>query len=163
VGDVPNADAVRSFVHGEYGKVVGAVALAVGSRHLAEDAVQEALVKLMRDDHRPDNLAAWVTVVAINEGRQVLRRRGAESRAVERSPSAVPTDPFHEVEIGGALREAVAALPDRQRDTVLLHYFMDLPVDEIARSLGVTSGSVKTHLHRARSALANLIGEEDPR
>lgn len=163
MGDVPNADAVRSFVHGEYGKVVGAVALAVGSRHLAEDAVQEALVKLMRDDHRPDNLAAWVTVVAINEGRQVLRRRGAESRAVERSPSAVPTDPFHEVEIGGALREAVAALPDRQRDTVLLHYFMDLPVDEIARSLGVTSGSVKTHLHRARSALANLIGEEDPR
>jgi len=158
-----NADAVRSFVQDEYGKVVGAVTMAVGSRDLAEDAVQDALVKVLRDDHRPDRMAAWVTVVAINEARQVMRRRGAETRAIERTVPSPPTDPFHEVEIGGALREKVSALPERQRDVVLLHYFLDMSVAEAANALGVDPGTVKTHLHRARAALADVIGEEDPR
>ena len=161
VGVSSNAEAVRSFVHDEYGKVVGAVSMAVGSRHLAEDAVQDALVKVLRDDHRPDRMAAWVTVVAINEARQVLRRRSAESRAIDRTVLPPPTDPFHEVELGGALREEISALPERQRDVVLLHYFLDMSVVETARALGIDEGTVKTHLHRARSALAEVIGEED--
>lgn len=163
VGAIPIADAVRSFVHDEYGKVVGAVTMAVGSHDLAEDAVQDALVKVLRDGHRPERMAAWVTVVAINEARQVLRRRRAESRAVERTVPGPPHDPFHEVELGGALRAAVAGLPDRQRDAVLLHYFLDMSVADTAQALGVDAGTVKTHLHRARGALAEVIGEEDPR
>ena len=158
-----NADAVRSFVEDEYGKVVGAVTMAVGSRDLAEDVVQDALVKVLRDDHRPDRMAAWVTVVAINEARQVMRRRGAETRAIQRTVPAPPTDPFHEVELGGALRERVSALPERQRDVVLLHYFLDMSVVETAEALGIDAGTVKTHLHRARGALVEVIGEEDPR
>lgn len=163
VGARANTEAVRAFVRDDYGKVLGAVAMAVGSRDLAEDAVQDSLVKVLRDDHHPDNMAAWVTVVAINEARQVLRRRGAESRAYDRSPPAVQPDPFHEVEMGGALRVAVSALPDRQRDAVLLHYYLDMSVADTAAALGVDDGTVKTHLHRARSALAEVIGEEDPR
>jgi len=163
VGDSSNAEAVRKFVHDEYGKVVGAVAMAVGSRHLAEDSVQEALVKVLRDNHNPDRMAAWVTVVAMNEARQVLRRRGAESRAVDRSLPSPPVDPFHEIELGGALREAVSRLPERQRDAVLLHYYLDMSVAETADALGVDAGTIKTHLHRARGALAEVIGEEDPR
>jgi len=160
VGVPSNTEAVRSFVRDEYGKVVGAVSMAVGSRHLAEDAVQDALVKVLRDDHHPDRMAAWVTVVAINEARRVLRRRSAESRAIDRTVLPPPTDPFHEVEIGGALREKVSALPERQRDAVLLHYFLDMSVVETAEALGVGAGTVKTHLHRARAALAEVIGEE---
>ncbi len=163
VGTASNSDVVRSFVHGEYGRVVGAVSMAVGSRDLAEDAVHDALVTVLRNDHRPDRMAAWVTVVAINEARQVIRRRGAETRAIDRTVLPPPTDPFHEVEIGGTLREKVSALPERQRDAVLLHYFLDMSVIETAAALGVDSGTVKTHLHRARAALVDLIGEEDPR
>ncbi len=155
------ADRVRSFVRDEYGRVVGAVAMAVGGRDLAEDAVQDALVKLLRDDHDPDRIGAWVTVVAINEARQVMRRRGAESRAIDRStPPPPPLDPFHEVEIGGEIREAVATLPERQRDAVLLHYFLDMSVEDTAAALGVGSGTVKTHLHRARNVLAEILGDE---
>ncbi len=163
VGIVSNTDAVRSFVRDEYGKVVGAVSMAVGSRDLAEDAVQDALVKVLRDSHRPDRMAAWVTVVAINEARRVIRRRGAETRAIDRTVLPPPTDPFHDVEIGGVLRDKVSALPERQRDVVLLHYFLDMSVAETAQALGVDAGTVKTHLHRARATLAEVIGEEDPR
>lgn len=151
---------MRSFVRDEYGRVVGAVSMAVGSRDLAEDAVQDALVKLLRDDHDPDRIGAWVTVVAINEARQVMRRRGAESRAIDRSAPIPPADPFHEVEIGGEIREAVATLPERQRDAVLLHYFLDMSVDDTAAALGVDPGTVKTHLYRARNVLAELLGGE---
>lgn len=161
VGVTSVADDVRAFVQNEYGRVVGAVAMAIGSRDLAEDAVQDALVKLIRDDHRPDRMGAWVTVVAINEGRRVLRRRGAEGRALERKPPPVAVDPFHEVEIGGPIREAVSGLPDRQRDAVLLHYYLDMSVAEVAAALELNEGTVKTHLHRARSALAEVLGEGD--
>ena len=137
--------------------------MAVGSRDLAEDAVQDALVKVLRDDHHPDSMPAWITVVAINEARRVLRRRGAESRALERAPAIEGSDPFHEVELGGALRRQVADLPERQRDAILLHYYLDLSVDDTAAALGVGTGTIKTHLHRARQALADVMGEVDPR
>lgn len=163
VGESAHAQAVREFVASEYGRVVGAVTMAVGSRDLAEDAVQDALVKVLRDRHRPDRMGAWVTVVAINEARQVIRRRGAEARAVNRAVAVPRTDPFHEVEIGGSLREALSGLPERQRDAVLLHYFLDYSVAEAAAALGVDVGTIKTHLHRARAALSDVIGEEDPR
>jgi len=51
----------------------------------------------------------------------------------------------------------VRALPHRQRDCVVLHYFADLTDAEIADALGISAGSVKTHLHRARAALAHVL------
>jgi RNA polymerase sigma-70 factor, ECF subfamily len=50
-------------------------------------------------------------------------------------------------------------LPRRQREVVVLHYFLDLAVDDIAAQLNVTSGTVKTSLHRARAALATVLGD----
>ena len=56
--------------------------------------------------------------------------------------------------------EAVRRLPDRQRDCVVLHYYEELTDMEIARTLGISVGSVKTHLHRARTALAAILEDE---
>jgi len=68
-----------------------------------------------------------------------------------------------ELEAGGsdadAVRAAVLQLPARQRAVVVLHYLDDLPVSEVAAVLGCSEGTVKTHLHRARRALAGTLGE----
>jgi RNA polymerase sigma factor (sigma-70 family) len=56
---------------------------------------------------------------------------------------------------------AVSGLPLRQRQAVVLHYYLDLDVAETARTLGVSPGTVKTALHRARRTLAGRLREAD--
>jgi RNA polymerase sigma-70 factor (ECF subfamily) len=154
--------AVREFLTHDYRRTVGAVALVVGDRDVAEDAVQEALERAMRRRHRADALrdpAAWITVVALNVARRRFRRAATERRAIERlavrSPEADATDAI-------ALRSALAALPRRQREVVVLHYFCGWSVAETARHLGVHDGTVKTSLSRARTALAIVLSEPEP-
>jgi DNA-directed RNA polymerase specialized sigma24 family protein len=103
--------AVREFLTHDYRRTVGAVALVVGDRDVAEDAVQEALERAMRRRHRADALrgpAAWITVVALNVARRRFRRAATARRAIERlpvrSPEADTTDAI-------ALRSTLAALP----------------------------------------------------
>src|SRR5690606_41751139 len=54
---------------------------------------------------------------------------------------------------------AVRRLPQRQREAVVLRFYMDLPLREIAEGMGVSEGAVKTHLHRGLAALARHLGE----
>lgn len=154
------ATVMREFIHSDYARVVAAVGLITRDRDHAEDAVQDALVKVLNDGHHPDRLAAWVTTVAVNQVRTVHRRRAAEQRAVARSapleqvadaPSTVPVD----------VADAVAGLPEKQQVIATMFYFLDQPIAQIASSLGVTEGTVKTHLHRARTALAAALGQEE--
>jgi RNA polymerase sigma factor (sigma-70 family) len=56
---------------------------------------------------------------------------------------------------------ALRRLPERQREALALRYFLDLPEAEIAAAMGVSAGSVKTHVHRGLAALAQLLGEKD--
>ena len=62
---------------------------------------------------------------------------------------------------GVDLRRAIAALPERQRTTVYLHYYLDLPVREVAQVLGCADGTVKSTLHDARRALARRLEDDD--
>jgi RNA polymerase sigma-70 factor (ECF subfamily) len=151
--------ALVRFATEDYRRTVGAVALVVGNRDVAEDAVQEALARAMQRRHREDALrepTAWITVVALNVARRRFRRAATERRAVERLPVAEPTADATDAL---ALRTAMAALPRRQREVVVLHYFCGWPVAEVARHLGVHDGTVKTSLSRARAALARALDE----
>lgn len=124
--------------------------------------MQDALVKTLSGDTEPDNLRAWVTVVAINYVRQGWRRDGAQGRAYVR---AVTFDDFSDGESQRAVdaiavRAAIERLPERQRLTLILHYFEGLTVAEIAEALGVTDGTVKTQLSRGRDALSRTFSKE---
>jgi DNA-directed RNA polymerase specialized sigma24 family protein len=83
----PFADpAMQQFVTHDYRHAVGAVALVVGDRDIAEDAVQEALERAMRRRHRETALrdpAAWITVVALNVARRRFRRAATEPEPLE--------------------------------------------------------------------------------
>ena len=154
MGDTQANANLREFIDRDFGKVVASVALASGDSDAAEDGVQDALVKYLRDGHEPSNLAAWVTVVATNEVRQRMRRAGIERRAIERIPQ-LESQPVDSIAIAADIRAAVAELPERQCEIVLLHYYLDTSVADIATAMGITQGTVKTQLHRARATLAD--------
>lgn len=147
------------FVAREYPKVVAAVGMITGSPRDAEDAVQDAIVGYLAKPPQREirNLAAWITVVASNRVRDVQRSRGAESRAfatvgVSDESVASAVDGL-DVDVVKALDQ----LPLQQRQVCVLHYLLDQSVQTIAEGLGVSEGTVKTQLHRARATLARLI------
>lgn len=121
-----------------------------------EDAVQEALVRAWTRRDEIESISAWVRQVALNNARMTLRSRYAEERALQR----LVLDPLRESrsELDG-VRAAIAALPQRQAQVVVLHYYVDLSVVDIAAHLGIRTGTVKSELHRARAALARSLCE----
>jgi RNA polymerase sigma-70 factor (ECF subfamily) len=156
-------ETIREFLETSYPRLVAAVALVAGSRDAAEDAVQEALVRAWERPagaERIDSLAAWVTRVSLNLSKSRLRRLRAEARARERlgtmrdagpPPHAGRTD----------VERALLRLSRRQREVTVLRYYLGMDVRDIAEALGVSEGTVKTQLFRARRALAELLGEEE--
>lgn len=99
-----------------------------------------------------------MTTVALNLARSRLRRLRAERRARDRL--APPPRPVPSAEILD-LRRGLAELPVRQREAVVLHYYLDLSVAEVAAAQRVTDGTVKTSLHRARRSLGRLLADVD--
>ena len=146
---------VRSFVEAHYPRLVRAVALACGSVPAAEDAVQEALARAWSRRRAPEDLGAWVVTVALNHTRSGWRRdRRLVADDVDR-PTITP-DAAATLD----LQAAVAGLPRRQREAVVLHYYLGFDVRSTAACLGVAEGTVKTALHRARTALAEDLTPE---
>ena len=145
-----------------YPRLVAGVALITGSRAAAEDAVQEALARAWERSERGEqieSLPAWVTRVAMNLSKSRLRRMRVEAkhradvRVHEVAESGAATD--SRIDIGRALAE----LPHRQREVTVLRYYLGLNVGEIARTIELNEGTVKTSLFRARKALAAVLGE----
>lgn len=149
-----------AFVTSEYSKVVAAVGLITGNRQDAADAVQDALVGFLAKPpaRRIDNIAAWITVVAANRARDLMRSRAAESRAFAKVGVSDETVGLELSGLDVDVHSALAALPDRQRQVCVLHYLLDQSVVQIADGLGVSEGTVKTQLHRARTSLAARLG-----
>ena len=157
-------DPIRTFVDGEYHQVVATVALVCGSVATAEDSVQEALARAWERLDRGesiDRLAAWVTTVALNLARSTMRRWRCERRARVKLGALPPIAPDAAAASGEAyaVREALAALPRRQREVTALRYYLGLDVREIAAELGIAEGTVKAMLFRARQSLAAALGD----
>lgn len=152
----------------DYLPLVAAMTLVCHDRGYAEDAVQEAACRAVLASERgraPDTPAAWIRVVALNLTRNRLRSTLRERRAIGRLRAGAETDSglWPAVDRSLDLQQAVAALPRREREAVALFYRLDLPVVEVAESMGVTEGTVKTLLHRARKALAATLAPEPER
>lgn len=151
------------FVATEYAKVVAAVGLVTGNREDAADAVQDALVGYLQKPpaREIENLAAWITVVACNRARDLMRHRVAESRALQKlgTDDEATDDALTGIDLDVA--KAIKELPEQQRQVCVLHYLLDHSVEQIAEGLGVSEGTVKTQLFRARKALAVRLRKED--
>jgi RNA polymerase sigma-70 factor (ECF subfamily) len=124
----------------------------------AREVTAEAFTRAYERWSRVSRMASptgWVYRVAVNETRRRARRRDLERRLLRREPAPrvadTTTDP--------ALWEAVAALPDRQREVIVLRYVADLREREVADVLGITEGAASAALTAARKALASRLSE----
>lgn len=145
-----------------YRRLVAQLHAVTGNRQEAEDVVQEAFMRAMGrwDDVRTyDSPEAWLRTVALNLARSRFRRtiRGAAALVRHGVPAAEPElSPDHV-----ALMTAMRGLPEAQREALVLHHFVGLSVDEVARSVGAPSGTIKARLSRGRAALAGKLGVEE--
>jgi RNA polymerase sigma-70 factor (sigma-E family) len=141
---------------------VAAARRITGNLPAAEDAAAEALARAYVRWPRLADVSyreAWVMRVAINQALGQARTEARRERILRRQPPppAAFLDPGSELR--QLLVQRIQRLPRRQREVIALRYFADLPVDEIAASLGLSAGTVKTHLHRAIEALRADLGD----
>jgi RNA polymerase sigma-70 factor (ECF subfamily) len=149
------------FYAATYRRLVSVVGLALGDRHEAEEIVQDAFARLLprwETVGRYDDPEAWVRQVAFrlmsNRLRSLRRGRHATERVGELLTEAAST------RLSADTQRALAQLPLAQRQVVVLHHLVGLPIDSVAAELRVASGTVKSRLSRARAALAPLLREE---
>jgi RNA polymerase sigma-70 factor (sigma-E family) len=151
-------DGFAAFYAGSYRRLLGQLFAVTGDLAEAENVLQEAYARAfarwsrVRDYDRPE---AWVRRVALNlaaMAERSLRRRG---RALLRlgAPPVVPALSPELIDLHAALRD----LPLRQRQVIVLHHLVGLPVDEVARELRVPPGTVKSRLARGRAAMAGSL------
>ena len=149
---------VREVYRDSYHRLVGQLFAICGDLTNAEEVVQEAFVRAMthnRSFRGADNPQAWLRRVAIN----VQRNRWRSSRVHARLSSRVD-QPRPELDLSPdhvALIAALRTLPVEQREVIVLHHIADLPVHEVAESVGAPVGTVKARLARGRAAMALLL------
>ena len=152
----------EAFFRREYPRLVTLARTLSGSPEHAEDIAQDAMVVAYRrwdEIVRMEFPAAFVRRTCANLAVSASRRRWAEGRALLRLATRrdpLPGMPTEDERFWAEVRR----LPDKQAKAVALHYGCDLPIAEVAAVLGTTDGTVKTHLHRARIALAARFGDD---
>ena len=134
----------------------------VDDKTAAEDLVQEAFIRFARHQGRirdPDRAAAYLRSIVINLARDHNRRGFVSWRhrppAQPDAPSAAETAEARAER--AAVVAALRALPRRQRDCLTLRYYYDMPVAQIAQTLGLSVNTVKTHLQRGLDALGTTL------
>jgi RNA polymerase sigma factor (sigma-70 family) len=144
--------------------LVRLVRLFVDDRNAAEDLVQEAFIRLARSAHRiqdPRKAAAYLRSIVLNLARD-NNRRGLVSlrhRLPLDDQQASVEDSVTLAEEHRQVIDALRSLPHRQRDCLILRYYDELGIDDIASTLGISRNSAKTHLTRGMRALESRLAE----
>jgi len=135
----------------------------LGDRPSAEDVVQEAFCGLYRRWDRladADRALFYVRSSVLNGCRSVLRSRAVRRRGVAYD---LPTVSAETVVLGGEERQevirAVGRLPHRQREALVLRFYLDLPDDQIARAMGIGQSTVRSTIHRGLEAVSRALKE----
>ena len=162
------ADAVSELFMLHHSRLLGLAVLLIGDKQVADDVVQDAFIGLYRRwSHLrdPDAAVAYLNRAVVNGGHEHFRRGRRAAlllpRLVPRSEelSSAEQDAVGHDE-ADRLRRAVEGLPWRQRQVLVLRYYLDQSEAEIADTLGVARGSVKRHASRGLAALARSMGSE---
>ena len=164
-GMAPDATAgVTELYHGH---AVGLIRLAIvmlGDRVAAEDVVQDAFLGLYRHWDGladPGKALAYLRSAVLNRCRNAMRQRsrdtkqGVTPQVVQSAEATVLVG-----EENQRVLAAIRALPDRQREALVLRFYLDLSQDETARVMGISTGTVKSATSRAVAALGRMLKEE---
>jgi RNA polymerase sigma-70 factor (sigma-E family) len=162
VADARRRETLAEMHREHYAHLVRLACLLVDRVDVAEEIVQEAFVRLHGSLDRiedPADRPAYLRSIVMNLARSRLRRRQVVDRHPPLpSPDGAPADA--DVVLREDQREVIAALrtlPERQRACLVLRYYGELSEAEIAATLGISAGSVKTHVSRAMAAMTKQL------
>ncbi len=163
----PAIDADRALAElyaGHYGRLVRLGVLLVRDQALAEDIVQDAFVAVHQRWRRIDqgNAPAYLARTVVNRSRSALRHRSVVVRhRPDPLPDGAPADTdVLAAERRGRVLDALADLPTRQREVLVLRYYLDFSERDIANALGISQGAVKSHASRGAASLRQTLSEE---
>ncbi len=142
-------------VYSEHGPRVYRSLLAyTGDTHLAEDAMAEDFAQALRRGRELRGPERWIWHAAYRIAAGTLKER-------QRQPVATLDGTYELSDAPGSVAEALAKLPAQQRPAVVLHYYADLRVRDVANVLGTSSAAVKVTLMQARRRLRTLLETTD--
>jgi RNA polymerase sigma factor (sigma-70 family) len=154
---MPGTDDYDSFFRSVFPKAVSVATRVTLDRAAAEDAALDALAKAHLQWRKIGDepwREMWVLRVAVNEAiRRLPRRRPFE-------PPAAWKDPADDVALRQTLTVALGQLPRRQCEVIVMRYLLGYSEAQVAAALGISNGTVKTHLHRGMSALRATLGQQ---
>lgn len=167
-GEMARVSLVEKLYHQEAASLVRLARLFTDDRTGAEDIVQEAFIRLYRAADRIEDTeksAAYLRSIVLNLARDHNRRgllllRHQDSMIDPRSPEA-PEDLVVRSEGQAEVIDALNGLSPRQRDCLVLRFYMGLTERQIAATLAISPNSVKTHCQRGMAILAGVLGSEE--
>jgi RNA polymerase sigma-70 factor (ECF subfamily) len=147
----PSADIEQTY-RAEGDRLYYALLAYTGDRDVAREAVAEAFARALASASSIRDVVPWVWKVAFRLASTDLKdRERLTNSEIEERPGPEPHD----------LVEALSLLPERQRASIVLHYYAGYSLDEIASILGTRKGTIGAHLHRGRTRLHELLEEDD--
>ena len=156
--------AVEHLYAAHYVRLVRLAVLLVRDVETAEEVVQDSFVAMhgrWGTLAEPDKALAYLRRAVVNHARSVLRRRGVRARHEATAPVVRHLPGADEEALADerrtAVLDALRRLPDRQREVLALRYYLDLSEAEIAETLGISRGAVKSHASRGVTALRTLM------
>jgi RNA polymerase sigma-70 factor (sigma-E family) len=159
------SDIVTEIYAGYYNQLVRLALLLVHDLQTAEEVVQdafEAMHKAWRRLRDSEKALSYLKQTVVNRSRSVLRHRKVVDM---HPPKPAPDEPSAEHAVltlleRSAVVSALRALPERQREAIVLRYYADLSEADIARAMGISRGAVKSHTARAMAALKSTLEQE---
>jgi RNA polymerase sigma-70 factor (ECF subfamily) len=142
--------------------------LETGSRHRAEDLLQETLLRAFKSLRKltdAANFRAWLLTIAHNAAIDASRRKrpqpaGDEPLAAMRDKSPSPDEAAHREDVRGKVLAALRSLPEEYRMPLALRYLTGADYESIGEQLGLTNGSLRGFLHRGLKMLRERLPEE---
>ena len=154
LGTTANVLGFEAFYRDRYPAMVRLATLLVDRVEVAEELVQEAFAAVYLRWSGLDEPAGYLRTAVVNRSRDALRWRRRRTATTAPERIIEPPEPADHV------RAAIAALPRRQRTAVVLRFYEDLTIDQIAAAMGTRPGTVKSLLHRGIAVLREEIDDD---
>ena len=148
-----------------YRPLVRLAAMLVRDTPSAEEVVQEAFIAMHEGWHRlkdTEKALAYLRQAVVNRARSVLRHRGVVEKNAPKPAPDMPSAEHGAMALleRSAVIAALRALPERQREVLVLRYYADLSEADIAAAMGISRGAVKSHTSRGMAALRAALEQE---
>jgi RNA polymerase sigma-70 factor (ECF subfamily) len=155
-------DAFATLARAAAARLDAVARLILRDNELARDAVQEALVRAWRDLpglRDPERFDAWLHRLTVNSCLDLARRRRRRAIEVELTPisGSMAADPAAVIADRDLLDDALRMLDPEWRAVVVLHYFLGMPLPDVAVALRIPLGTAKSRLHRSLGAMRSTI------